>query len=80
LERGKHQVDADDDVEDSKRHVLVEVLAAILALELRLALRDAIEQSVSGDWDVPKDEDVRTDQDDPVHDEFALLLRSNLGL
>lgn len=57
----------------------MEVLAPILILELSLALRHTVKQDVSRDGDVPENEDVRANQDDPMQDELALLLGGDLG-
>ena len=58
----------------------MEVLAAVLFFELFLTLGYTIQQDVSLNWDVPEHENVRANQNDPVHDELALLLTSDLGL
>ena len=55
----------------------MEVLTTKLILQFFVALRRSVQQVVSRDWDVPKYENVRADQNYPVHDELALLLAGN---
>ena len=52
----------------------MEILATKLILKFFITLRRSVQKVVSRNWDVPKHENVRADQNYPMHDELALLL------
>lgn len=55
----------------------MEVLTTKLILQLFVALRCSIQKVVARNWNVPEYENMRADQNYPVHDELAFLLSGN---
>lgn len=56
----------------------MEIFATILLFVSKVALRVPIKLDISGDGNVPEDEEVGGYQNNPVEDEFSLLLLCDL--